>query len=453
MRSNNDRPTLPRASSQARSLVSRAILIYVVVLLGLSALALTIVCLRRYVFHEPYPQNTLLYDPAALFSDWTDCTKRIEHFGESNLLGRTDVGPGYGYPASTVYLFLIFIRCFHDSLLAYLVAALSVFVLSALLFWAAARRLSGSVLSQIAIWLTLIGGFPTWFLIDRGNIEVFLWLFVLLGILAFIRNLSYSAALFFALAASMKIYPLIFLLLFIPRRQYKAAALGALAACIISCLAIVGIGPNIHETLNAISHNAAIVKNAYFVHFSPKEIRFDHSLFSVEKQAVDLYLHVRHLHVPGTTPTFESSTRVYGILAPLAFVILYLTRLRRLPLLNQFMLLTICAISLPYISGEYTLVHVYLIWAAFLWFLLTDVKAGASTLSATQVNLIMASFAVLFAPFSYLVIKDSGCSGQIKTIVLVLLVYVILKTPMPSSLFGDLGAIRPDLSVPFERRL
>ena len=440
-------PTLDARSTKTHSPVSRAIVLYILILAGLSALALGMVTFRGRVLHKPYPYNTLLYDPNFRFSDWTDCTRRIEHFGESNLLGRTDVGAGYGYPAATVYLFLIFIRLFHDSLRAYLVAGLSIFIGSTLLFSSHVRRLARDGLPQIAIWLTLVLGFPTWFLIDRGNIEVFLWLFVLLGIVSFIRNAPYTAALLFALAGSMKIYPLIFLLLFIPRRQYKAAAVGALAVCAFSGLAIWGIGPDIHETLHAISHNASLVKNAYFVHMNPGEIRFDHSIFGDSRQLIDLYLHARYFIGPSNFPTYEALTRFYGIVAPLAFVILYVVRLRHLPLLNQFMGLTLCSILLPYMSGEYTLVHVYLIWATFLWFLLTDVKAGFSGLSSRRINLMMSSFAVVIASLSFLVVKtNSGFSGQIKSLVLVFLLALIMQTPMPSSLFGDLHPVTPKSS-------
>jgi Glycosyltransferase family 87 len=440
-------PILAEPSSQTRSLVSRAILLYIIVLVGLSASAWSIALFRGHVLHEPFPRNSLLYVREVQFTDWTDCTRRIEHFGESNLLGRTDVGAGYGYPAPTVYLFLIFIRLFHNSLRAYLVAASATFMVSTLLFSAHVRRLARDRLPQIAIWLTLVLGFPALFLMDRGNIEVFLWLFVLLGIVAFVRDSQYTAALLFALAGSMKIYPLIFLLLFIPRRQYKALALGAFAVCAFSGLAIVGIGPNIRETLHAISHNASLVRVAYFFHLSPGEIRFDHSIFSDVRQLINLYLHARYNIGPSNYPTFEASTRIYSIVTPLAFVILYVVRLRRLPLLNQFMGLTICSIVLPYISGEYTLVHVYLIWAAFLSFLLTDVKAGFSDLSSKRMNLMMSSFAVVIAPLSFLVLKThSGFSGQIKSLVLVFLLAVILRTPMPSSLFGDLAPATPKSS-------
>jgi hypothetical protein len=434
-------PTTP-----TQAVVTRAILLYVLVLAGLFVFAYSIVSIRAYVLHLPYPYNTLQYDPSVRFTDWTDCAKRIQHFGESNLL------EGYGYPPATVYVFLPFVKLFRNSLHAYLFAAISIFILGALFFSVRVRRITKDKLPQISIWLTLIMGFPASNVLDRGNIEVFLWLFVLLGIVAFVRDWPYTAALLFAIAASMKIYPLLFLLLFIPRRQYKAAVAGGVAVCVLTFFAILGIGPDIQNTVHTMGHNANIVSDVYFVRLNAPSLRFDHSIFGDVKQAMHLYLHSRNLDSAGSPPTFEKATRIYGILAPLFFAVLYLGRLWRMPLLNQFIALTLCSILLPYLSYEYTLVHVYLIWAAFLYFLLTDVKAGRGRLSGLRANVMMLSFALAIAPLSFLLIaRSSGVSGQVKSVALIVLLGVVLATPMPSTLFGDLPkALSRNSTIPDE---
>ena len=433
------------STPQTRSMVTRAILLYILVLSGLFFFAYITVSVRAYVLHRPYPYNTLLYDPTVRFTDWTDCAKRIQHFGEPNLLGANG---GYGYPAATVYLFLLFVKFFHNSLHAYLFAALATFILSTLFFSVRVRRLTKDKLPQIAIWLTLIMGYPLLFLLDRGNIEVFLWLFVLLGVLAFIRNRPYTAAMLFAIAASMKIYPVLFLLLLLPKRQYKAAAFGAVAVGVLSFLAILGIGPDVRDTMQTMSNNAAAIKEVYFVRLNAPSVRFDHSVFGGMKQAIHLYLHSRHLDSAANPPRFEREMHIYGILAPLFFVLLYLGRLRRMPILNQFMAITLCCLLLPYLSGEYTLVHVYLIWAAFLWFLLTDVRSGLVPLSGRRASLMMLCFALTIAPLSFMVIaRSSGISGQVKCVALIALLGAIVATPMPSSLFGDLPKILSSTST------
>ena len=70
--------------------------------------------------------------------------------------------------------------------------------------------------------------------------------------------------------------------------------------------------------------------------------------------------------------------RVYSLLIPLGAVLLYWFRLRHMPILNQFMAYMILCVLLPYVSGDYTLVHVYLVWGAFCcFFSLTSLQDGS----------------------------------------------------------------------------
>ena len=83
--------------------------------------------------------------------------------------------------------------------------------------------------------------------------------------------------------------------------------------------------------------------------------------------------------IVSTLPANRIALRIYNIVIPLAALLLYWFRLRRLPLLNQFIAYIVLCVSLPYVSGDYTLVHMYIAWAAFLLFLLsmTSRQAGS----------------------------------------------------------------------------
>jgi len=103
----------------------------------------------------------------------------------------------------------------------------------------------------------------------------------------------------------------------------------------------------------------------------------------------------------------------------------------------------ILCVLLPYVSGDYTLVHVYLVWGAFLLFLLADVATGRVAIPARPIKMILFSCAVTFAPLSYLVLANRfgqtfGFAAQVKTVFLALILWTVVRTPMPSSLFGDL---------------
>jgi hypothetical protein len=99
----------------------------------------------------------------------------------------------------------------------------------------------------------------------------------------------------------------------------------------------------------------------------------------------------------------------------------------------------VLCVLLPYVSGEYTLVHLYLVWGAFLLFLLTDVAKGHVKVPASAIHLIMLSCAVIFVPLAYLKAGHSfSFGGQVKTVFLLLILVTVCRVPMPSSLFGDL---------------
>ena len=95
------------------------------------------------------------------------------------------------------------------------------------------------------------------------------------------------------------------------------------------------------------------------------EIRYDHSLFAIVKQL---------LHVPYGMDTAALNSKIraaalpYSLLAISGCFALYWFRIRKLPLLNQAIALIIVSITLPYMSLEYTLIHVYFAWALFILF-------------------------------------------------------------------------------------
>jgi hypothetical protein len=427
---------LPKPSSDFPLRVVRPIQIYIFLLVVLSAVTWSSTLYARYFLHRVYPFNTPLFYPPDRYSDWTNFTLRVSHYGEGDMLSRKDLGLPYPYPLPSLYIYLIFVRLFHNSLRAYKIATISIFLVGASILSAKVRCITHHILPQVAIWLTLFLGFPSLTLYDRGNIEVFIWLFIVLGMLAYICEWKYVSVLCFALAASMKIYPGIFLLLFIPRRQYKALIVGLVAMAALSVSSMLAAGPSIRFTLKQMSISAKVLKDVQIAALDEDSLRFDHSILAEAKQAYYAYLHLSHRVNRSHPPTFKKLVRVYSFVAPVGFIALYILFLRSMPLLNQFMALTLCAVLLPYVSYEYTLVHVYLMFGVFLIFLLTDVSSDKVSISRKKAMLMMSCFAIVFAPIS--ILELTHVSGQIKGVILLILLGVILDTPMPSTLFGDL---------------
>ncbi len=425
---------------------------YVIALVAFTAFAWCVAGVRGHILHEPYPRNTVFFLPEVRFSDFTDLSERVFHMSEPHVLSRTDikaihpfVGP-YPYPAPSFYVFVFFVRLFPlHSLRAYLIFTVLSFLFATCFFSLRVSRSTHRKLPQVAIWSTLLLGFPLQFLIDRGNIEGVIWLLILMGLVAFTRNRMVISAIVWGLAASMKVFPGLLFVLILARRKFGTFAVGIAATVAFSLLALAGIGPTVHQAARESSRSAAFLKNSYII---PDDTAgFDHALFQAVKHVIYIAeAFDKHRTAPliiSTLPANRIALRIYNIVIPLGALLLYWFRLRHLPLLNQFIAYVVLCVSLPYVSGDYTLVHMYIAWAAFLLFLVDDVATGRVRIPAKVIHALLLSCVVLFVPLSYLEIAyDANLhfrfGAQVKTIFLLIILLTVLRFPMPSSLFDDL---------------
>ncbi len=429
--------------------VYKGLRIYIVTLVVLTAFAWCVVGIRGRILHEPYPRNTLYFVPQVRFSDFFDLSERVPYWREPHVLSRTDIANypyPYSYPAPSFYVFVFFVGLFPlHPLRAYLIFVFLSFLLATCFLSLRVKRASQKALPQIAIWSTLLLGFPLQFLIDRGNIEAVIWVLILLGVVAFTRNRMLTSAILWSVAASMKIFPGLLFVLFLARRKFGTFVVAIAATIAFSLLALAGIGPTIHEAAVDSSKTAPFVMNYYIIPHDNSG--FDHSLFQATKHVIYAAARARKgSSIPldiRTRPANETALRIYNIVIPLAAVLLYWFRLRRLPLLNQFIAYIVLCVLLPYISGDYTLVHLYIAGGAFLLFLLNDVATARVRIPARAIYLMLCSCAIIVAPLSYLAIgaganRTFAFGSQVKTVFLILILLTVLRVPMPSSLFGDL---------------
>jgi hypothetical protein len=297
------------------------------------------------------------------------------------------------------------------------------------------KTLSPGHLPQIAIWSTLLLSYPLAFLLDRGNIEAVIWALVILGIVAYTRNRMFTSAIFWALAASMKIFPGLLFAMFLAKRKYRLFGFAITATAMLTLLALAGVGPTIRQAaLNSSRSTPLLMNNYILIRYL---LQFDHSLFSAIKQAIHVYA---EKFGGNEGEAIRHALHIYSIVVSLGAALLWWFRLRRMPILNQFMAYMTMCILLPYVSNEYTLIYAYLIWGAFLLFLLADVATARVAVPATAIHIILISCACLFAPLAYLK-RASGLAlgGPIKALILLILLVTVLLVPMPSSLFADLS--------------
>jgi uncharacterized membrane protein len=97
--------------------------------------------------------------------------------------------------------------------------------------------------------LTLaVVSFPIEGLIQRGNIELFVWTFTAAGIWAFLRDHDDTAAVLWGLAAATKLYPVILLALLLAKVRLRAFV-GLATFVLASILSMAHLGPNMGVAL------------------------------------------------------------------------------------------------------------------------------------------------------------------------------------------------------------
>lgn len=374
-------------------------------LLGIQALA-TLVCFAtelfcRFALHlrQPYDRPIL----TDRFPDFVLIKPRFEHY---HALGFFHTGPyNFMYPAPAAFFYEPFMRLPAGYQTAtFVLALLTTFLAAGLLFAKALVRRKWTPPDAAR---TVIAGillsYPLWFEMDRANIEMFLWATVALGVWAFVRGKESTAAVCFGLAASAKLYPVVYLGLFLARRRYRPILVGVLTASLSTVVGLWLMYPDISISFHQVQIGLQQFQSVFVHHIRPVEIGFDHSLFSVYKQICK-----------PNTERLQQIAPLYLLLAGVAGVVLFFTRIVRLPLANQVVLLTVATILLPPVSFDYTLLHLY----TPLCFVLT---LGPRLDTTKQGRLILLLFALLLAPLTEFIWHGERLEGQIKALLLLAL--------------------------------
>jgi hypothetical protein len=393
-----------------------------IALIGFWALAVAGSYAKACRMQRPFSANGFfVLDAQYSFNDFTNFDPVTERMKSIEL-------PTIVYPAPMMCGYLIFTRLFAAPLRAYLVfIGISVAVTTVVLALALSACRSLRVLLFVVVGVSVVLSFPLLFLVERGNMESIVWLLLALGLVAFLTRHYTAAALAIALAASMKLFPGVLLLLLVAKKRYRDFAVSIVAIAIFTLVALQLLGPSIPVAAEEVITGLKRLNEVVLMKYRPFEIRVDHSFFSVIKQI----LHFANRNDPATVNlTIQGFGIPYALFALPGFAAIYWFRIRKLPLLNQVIALIVFAVTIPYVSFEYTLVHVYLLWGLFLLFLARDVATGRAAVPLPAALAMLTAFAFVFAPdlpVSY--------AGQLKTCALLILLLVSLTVPIQSPLF------------------
>jgi len=255
--------------------------------------------------------------------------------------------------------------------------------------WGARRELIVHGISTLTATLfpltVALVSFPIAGLLQRGNIELFLWILAAAGTWTFLRGHDDWAAVLWGLAAALKLYPVIFLLLLLPRRRWRAFAVGVTTFVTATVLSMAWLGPTIGVAWRGLLKNVFGYQGARVSQWTLHELTANHSLFSLAKLAALIAgLPLATL----TLPYYACGAMVMGWA--------FFARLWKMPVANQLLAVTAFMVVLPPISYFYTLVHLYAPWLVLVF---VAIRADRAGVRVPGLKLTVLLFVPLFASF------------------------------------------------------
>ena len=317
-----------------------------VVVLTLESLAYTLV--MTHVVGAKYPQGLPLFHGDEPFWDFTVFAERFHFFHRPTFWEAFNYP--LTYPAPLGVVFAIFYKM-PNPLAAYFgLLSFSLLVGTIILGRALSSRGISPWLAYAFAVTLLITSWPVGYLLNRANIEGFVAIFVAAGVILAAREYWWSAATLIGVAGAMKLFPLVLLALFLSRRRYKEFAWGIVTAGVVTAISLKILGPSGRSAESHIASGLTYFKDSWAANLRPTEVGFDHSLFTLVKISSGYH--------PGYDyATLLSFLTIYFWVTAIVGVALYFLWIRKLPMLNQILALSICAVLLPPVSFDYTLVH------------------------------------------------------------------------------------------------
>ena len=389
------------------------------------------------------PLTRPLFTKADQFHDLTDHRDKIAHLRDG-AVALAHGQPLFNFPPPAAYVFKIFFIFGNHAAYAYLVFIAICVLGFALVAWRAGRP-SRAVrfAATVAIVTSVVLGYPMWFTADRANIESVVWAVSAAGLCLFLRKRSLGAAVLIGIAASIKPFPILLLLLLLRRRKYKDTAIGVAVLVGIVFAAFAALGPTPLQAYRDLKPVEPRYMNSYVLVLAHvDEARFEHSLLDGLKSAA-LILKMRGHH--GTTATVESLrnrpggwpvvrllVRVYPFVVITGLGML-IAVFYKMPILNQVTALCVAVSLIPPVSSDYTLLQLYLPFGAFLVYLTREVAIGKAIFPYSSMLALAVIYALLFSPLTFLMIY----AGDAKLLLLLALLFVAARSPMPCTYFGD----------------
>jgi hypothetical protein len=388
------------------------------------------------------------------FRDLTNYIDKTAHLYR----GAAALGTGlpiFTYPAPAAFVYKLLLYSFPGHPVRPFLTFLAICIVGfAFAAWRACRPSRAVGLSAAtAIIVTAVLGYPMWFVADRGNIEAIVWALAAAGLCFLLRGRTLSAAVLIGLSAAIKPFTILFLLLLLRHRRYKDAAIGLATAGLMLLAAWTALGPTPWKAYQELKPGISLYASDYIMNLKPVgEMRFNHSLLDGMKSAavtvemggiypIKALVEVTKLRAePGGWHAVRPLVDIYPFVV-FAGIGLICAVFYKMPLLNQLTALSVVVTLFPPVSGEYTLLHLYVPFGALLVFATREVATGKASFSYASMLSFACIYGLLFSPLAFLMLY----AGDAKLLLLLALLVVSARSPMHSEYFdGPTHEMQPD---------
>jgi hypothetical protein len=413
---------ISRYSDAAQSDMSPEMRLYIKCLVGFSIVGVSVLLFNFFVLKSTWQHWFPFFYPNTRFTDFTIFRDRFRNFHQASFFateGFASAGYPFSYPAPAAVVFhMFFIAGRWDSRLFFLFN-IAIFIIGAYAIYSALIRHEISRCNSF-LFTCLSGllGYPILFLINRGNIEGFCWLFTATGVWAFWTRRWYLCGILLGAATAFKLFPFILLGLLFSQKRYGAFIVAVLTAIFITGASYLYIGPSYHVAVTGIATGLEAFRANYALTIHWEEIGFDHALFAIIKL--------------GVQRDYRPWLQGYLLIASGVGLAFYWFRIRNLPRANQIVCLVVASVILPPVSYEYTLVHLYLPWAALVFLSIEAWKAGLKLAGLRYAIILLALITTIDSYFFWHGVR---IGGQLKCFFLIALFCIGLLFPWPDK--GD----------------
>lgn len=348
------------------------------------------------------------------------------------------------YPAPVAVVLGLFYKLSHPFQTYFAVLILAILTWGT---WLARGLMSRGIRRDQAIAFALVLMGSTWpvaYLLDTANIEGLMAILLATGVLAVLRDKTWLGATLIAMAASLKLFPLILLALLLSKRRYKEFAYGCVLTPVLILASLALLGPNISSAQFHIMEGMRFLKVNFIIERRAINFNFSHALFNPIKFAV-LWID-RQLHSGGSIgpvrhelAVADAALRIYTVLTAIVGTTLYFWRIRKLPMLNQVICLTVAAVTLTPFSSDYTLIHTLIPFTLLCFY---AVEAWQQQRTVRGLDLCFACFCFILAWMTFFT-WGYVYNDFVRTLALLVLLGTAIRVPFPWPTLDQPGSPDP----------